>query len=567
MQEIKITQYNKLIVNYDTYEFSPSNYKNIAIIDPWYIDVTSAPDFVVNGLTVFNNYTQETVSDEGTTVLSKIKSSLTSTISKAKARIARIASYTDPTQDYPDEPIEEDPSLKTVTTVMQSYKEINKINIDSKITIADDTYSLHDHYIDIYRTNKHIHLVDTPPMDHESLVKYVLTQMSNTASITTYDHYIRVNDYYAISKPENVTVDQNDAILYPYYVNYAVATLGQRQCIPRIQTITTTYDYQYLSFDLPAHQVEGYYYIRDSIDTSKIIDVAAGSYTFTKYINTLYNAMIGTNYGTGGTYMYQYPYMPLRRQSGFNIGFYGIPSADGTNVYNDMYCKLHCMWPQQNAIAHVSIMPANSRCLHIPSGNWTVDDLITFVNNNKDDCLFTLASTDHYIYIKADTPFIINPICKIITSDTDIAETFNMTHILLKNPMYQHFTAFAASKSGLSGIEEGDFTPAEFLRWIYNKTKVKFNIRNGIISYDLGTQLIIGNNPFFINNTDTGIFDNLCGLTTIPYRVVITGAAKLVGKKDYYDYNPVLEPYDYSSVNINNNITTTLNSANVVLMQ
>ena len=72
---VTITTYNKLIVNYDTYEFSPSNYKNIAIIDPWYIDVTSAPDFVVNGLTVFNNYTQETVSDEGTTVLSKIKSS------------------------------------------------------------------------------------------------------------------------------------------------------------------------------------------------------------------------------------------------------------------------------------------------------------------------------------------------------------------------------------------------------------------------------------------------------------------------------------------------------------
>lgn len=564
MHEVTITQYNKLIVNYDTYEFSPSNYKNIAIIDPWYIDVTSAPDFVVNGLTVFNNYTKETVSDEGTSVLSKIKSSFASKISKAKARLARIASYTDPTQDYPDEPIEDDPSVKTVTTVMQSYKELNNLN---EITIADDTYSLHDHYIDIYRTNKHIHLVDTPPMDHENLVKYVLKQMSNTASITTYDHYIRVNDYYAISKPENVTVDQNDAILYPYYANYSIAILGQRQCIPRIQTITTTYDYQYLSFDLPAHQVEGYYYIRDSIDTSKIIDVAAGSYTFTKYMNTLYNAMIGTNYGTGGAYMYQYPYMPLRRQTGFFIGFYGIPSADGTNVYNDMYCKLHCMWPQQNAIAHISIMPANSRCLHIHSGNWTVDDLITAVNSNKDDCLFTLASTDHYIYIKADTPFIINPVCKIVTSDTDIAETFNMTHVLLKNPMYKHFTAEAASDLGLSGREEGDFTPAEFLRWIYNKSGVKCNIRNGIISYDRNTKLIIGDNPFFTNNIKTGIFDNLCGLTTIPYRVVITGDVKLVGKKDYYDYNPVLEPYDYSSVNINNNITTTLNSANVVLIQ
>lgn len=562
MQEVKITQYNKLIVNYDTYEFSPSNYKNIAIIDPWYIDVTSAPDFVVNGLTVFNNYTQETVSDETTTVSARAKSSL---ISKAKARLARIASYTDPTQEYPDEPVVDDPSTRTVTTVMQNYKELN--TIDDTITIADDKYSLHDHYIDIYRTNKHVHLTNTPEMDHESLVKYVLTQMSNTATITTYDHYIRVNDYYAISKPENVTIDQNDAMLYPYYANYSVAILGQRQCIPRIQTITTTYDYQYLSFDLPAHQVEGYYYIRDSVDTSKIIDVAAGSYTFTKYLNTLYNAMMGTNYGTGGTYMYQYPYMPLRRQTGFNIGFYGIPSADGTNVYNDIYCKLHCMWPQQSAIAHVSIMPANSRSLHVPKGEWKINDLITAVNSNKDDCLFTLASTDQYIYIKADTPFIINPVCKIITSDTDVAETFNMTHVLLKNPMYKHFTAEATSDLGLSGREEGDFTPAEFLRWIYNKTGVKCNIRNGIISYNRDTILTVSDNPFFTNNTETGTLENLCGLTTIPYSVVITGAAKLVGKKDYYDYNPVLEPYDYTSVNIDNNITTTLNSTNVVLMQ
>ncbi len=42
---MKITQYNKLIVNYDTYEFTPSNYKQIVIDNPWYIDTSSAPDF------------------------------------------------------------------------------------------------------------------------------------------------------------------------------------------------------------------------------------------------------------------------------------------------------------------------------------------------------------------------------------------------------------------------------------------------------------------------------------------------------------------------------------------
>lgn len=42
---VTITTYNKLIVNYDTYEFTPSSYSNIAIDNPWYINCESAPDF------------------------------------------------------------------------------------------------------------------------------------------------------------------------------------------------------------------------------------------------------------------------------------------------------------------------------------------------------------------------------------------------------------------------------------------------------------------------------------------------------------------------------------------
>lgn len=42
---VTITTYNKLIVNYNTYEFTPSSYSNIAIDNPWYINCESAPDF------------------------------------------------------------------------------------------------------------------------------------------------------------------------------------------------------------------------------------------------------------------------------------------------------------------------------------------------------------------------------------------------------------------------------------------------------------------------------------------------------------------------------------------
>ena len=50
MQEITITQYNKLIVNYETFELTPSSYSCIAIDNPWYINCESAPDFLGGGI-------------------------------------------------------------------------------------------------------------------------------------------------------------------------------------------------------------------------------------------------------------------------------------------------------------------------------------------------------------------------------------------------------------------------------------------------------------------------------------------------------------------------------------
>ena len=45
-QNVTITTYNKIVINYDTYELTPSNNKNIVIDNPWYIDTSSAPNFV-----------------------------------------------------------------------------------------------------------------------------------------------------------------------------------------------------------------------------------------------------------------------------------------------------------------------------------------------------------------------------------------------------------------------------------------------------------------------------------------------------------------------------------------
>lgn len=65
MSDIIITQYNKLIINYDTIEISPSNYKEISFDNAWYLNFEDAPDFIENNITAIekNNLVNITVPD------------------------------------------------------------------------------------------------------------------------------------------------------------------------------------------------------------------------------------------------------------------------------------------------------------------------------------------------------------------------------------------------------------------------------------------------------------------------------------------------------------------------
>lgn len=194
----------------------------------------------------------------------------------------------------------------------------------------------------------------------------------------------------------------------------------------------------------------------------------------------------------------------------------------------------------------------------VPPKQYTVDELITAVNSNSSTVLFTLSSSKDYIYINCDMPFIINPICSIVTEDTDTSENFNTQHILMKNPLsYRYFTAKCTYKSK-TYTQDGPFTPAEFLRWIYSVTGVRCNIHNNIIQC-LDYDLTVDENPFF-EFKEFGIVENKCGLRTINYNIDLDNGCKLIN----VNYYPSLTTYDYQQVQpISNNIITTLNTIKV----
>ena len=486
MYDIAITTYNKLIVNYDTYEFTPFSYSNIAIDNPWYINCESAPDFC-------------------------------------------------------NPPPPEQNMLKDT------------------ITIAEDTYAFENTPVVIKQwqhQDRDYTFTDQTPSNHKDMVTTIFKTLRNGAGIvTSTNHYIITNintdsdnwsSYY--KEPDSIT--QHDSILFPVVNAHTGFFIGPLQHIPYIRTITITINSNDLAIDMPTHELSVNVY--SSGDYS--ISIPEGRYTYAEYFDHVYNVVWNTSFPKNGVeYIYKYNYMPMLRNQLL---------VTGDDYAKSLYCKLYCGgYYQNNKVNTNTLLPANSRCLHIPEGEWTADDLINAVNSNSDDCLFTLSSDNKYIYIKSDFPFIINPVCKIITKDTDTSETFAKQHILLKHPMNKHFTA-SCSYNGQTFQSEDNFTPAEFLRWIHKVTGVSCNIHDDVIYCP--ANITVSDNPFF-EFKENGTVVNLCGLSTLSYKVNITSACKIVSKSGYIDYNPEFISYDYSA-NINNNITSTLNTSKVKLL-
>ena len=465
---MKITQYNKLIVNYDTYEFTPSNYKQIVIDNPWYIDVSSAPDFV------------------------------------------QIAN-----------------------------KEIN--NYNDFITIPEDVYTYEANSFDITINNNgnssslSMSINKITNKSHTEILNTIKNTIGGKITFTDYYAFYSYNYQYFTSNVYVLT--QQEQILFPIINIYNYIS---NQPIPLIKTLTITIDSSNFHMYIPADTITKRW------NGSSTVSIIAGNYTYEEYINIIFDN-IKTNQIN---YIYLYDYMPITR-----INF-PICKIEG-KYFNKLNGIFHCF--NNLNMVHNVFMPANSRCLYIPPKDYSVDELISSVNSNSSNVLFTLSSTKDYIYINCDMPFIINPVCSIVNEDTDITETFKTSHILMKNPLsYRYFTA-TCTYNNKTYTQEGPFTPAEFLRWIYSVTGVKCRIHKDIIQC-LDYDIIVGENPYFVFK-EFGIVENKCGLQTIDYHIDLDNGCNLID----VDYYPTLTPYDYTIQPISNNMITTLNTTKVVI--
>ena len=469
MQEIKITQYNKLLVNYDTYEFTPSNYSQIVVDNPWFIDTSLAPDF------------------------------------------------------------------------MQSVQEINNLN---NLTINEDTYSYEENSFKMYLTKsigdvndlsvtrkegKHIDIINGICNEIDFIMNHETSYYANI-------HYNYI-EYYT-SNATNMT--QSEQILFPILNVYGFMN---NQTIPLIKTITITFDSSQFHMYIPEDTLS------ITWKNTSTLTMPASDYKYIDYVSTIFDHLQSTR--NKFKYIDEYPYMTIDR-------FQNPECLISGGEFNKLYGIFHC-YKNNNAL-HNSIMPANSRCLHVPSGDYTVDDFINKVNSNSSDVLFTLSSTNKYIYVNCDMPFIINPVCSIVNENTDISETFNTKHVLMVHPMNKYFTATCTYKSQTYS-QEDHYTPAGFLKWIYSVTGVKCRIHNNIIQC-LDYDLIVGDNPYFVFK-EFGIVENLCGMHTIDYKVVLDNSCDLLS----INYEPILTSYDYSFVNITDNIVTVMNTSPVELFK
>lgn len=462
--DVKITRYNKLVINYDTYELSPSNNKHIEINNPWYVDTSSAPDFV-GVIEETNNYSTVTVPEDKYSI--------------SNYKVAR----------------------------WYNGGDVNKISFSAEnVSHAD-------------MIKKFVRSF------YEGEIDYIPTSVGKLYEDDYYMVYYPGNVWCTHYQANDTTTEQN--ILCPVSINnYHGNHYTADQAFPLIKTITITINSNHLQMDLDEHDVVC---INSTNGKTTTIHFPKGTYTASEYCNKL------GGYSFNEIYVKGYNYMPNCRLIGSVLRF------SGDYITNTVAYKLLCVKTNNSEIHH-TLQPANNRCIHVTPGEVNLHDMINTVNNSNVD--FTLSSDNHYIYVNCDMPFIINPVCSIVNENTDISETFATSHVLMKHPMYKEINC-TVTHNGVEYICNGDYTPAEFLIWITDKTGVKFNVNGDVITYN--EILTVTDNPFFqfetpmlLRSSSEPVYTvtNLCNMSTTPMEVtIVRNQMDSYKSVDLYEYN------------------------------
>lgn len=227
------------------------------------------------------------------------------------------------------------------------------------------------------------------------------------------------------------------------------------------------------STDLPVYTIPQSF---DMSINSSVFTIQQGDYTAKTFHNTLFESIkdIITEYGrnnieTTNKYIY--------------IDRFYAPELKflSNEQFDSYYNKLHTFhtYPSIDAAKYVrfptSLYPT-FRSLSIPSGEYTKDSLVNYINTHT--TLFTAEAIDNTIYIKADKPFIFNPSMTLHDTSTDFSENFATSHVLCTVAQEEETinTQFKDLTTSTDYTLQGTYTPATLLRHLHELTSASFNI-------------------------------------------------------------------------------------------
>ena len=468
--KVNITQENTIRYNFDTISVSPSNYKEIFIENPWYLDTSEAPDFQNIWDVEKNTFKEFTVPEDTYSVNNynlQVRLGNTSTITAKTINI----------------------SNKSHLNLLKDYYNSIKSSAGDYIWTSSQLYSLKYYYL--------------------------------------FHGYSVSNDSFA--SRWNGTPTRNNSILIPIMFNDdTVLRQGTFQEIPIVTNISITFDENNFSYNLPEHKIYGGNYS----GLTGEFTVPAGTYTPLQYHECIMQVLPSDNTWRP-TFdvdtMYQYPFTKISMKSLYTSYYYGGSGTNEHNTFNDLYGKLHLVYPSNSnyKIGHACNGPATNRCLSCTSGVWNVDDFVNYVNTTDEEKLFGCMSTTHEIFVTASLPFIINPVCSItklgeadITPEGSTDYTFGTQKRILYHPMYKQIDC-TVTYNGTTHTISGRYTPAELLREIKTLTNADIEVnKNADDEYNVEFPdgLTISDNPFFTST------ENLSGLSRMDFTISVNPA-------------------------------------------
>lgn len=457
--KVYIIQENTIKYNFDTIKVSPSNYKQIFIENPWYLDTSEAPDFQN-----INDFEKNTIKN-----------------------------FTVPEDTY--------------TVIAYRICRYTGTNIEKSINVRDRShYDILKYYFNTLGSSGGDYVLNSSNMPQ--LKYYYLFDGYSAYGNGNYATFFNGEGNSYKNNSILIPVTKTDG---PYYTTF--------QEIPIITNISITFDSNTFALELPEHRINGK---TESSDMTSII-VPAGKYTCSQYHDLIkqvipYSKTWG-NFNTIET-MFRYPFCMTARRSNPKAWYCGDNTYP---LFNDLYCKLHLLYPcsADKYIAHACNGPATHRCLSCTAGIWNIDDFINYVNTTDDEKLFGCRSTTHEIFVTASMPFIINPACSMtklgeadITPENSTNYKFGTQKRILYHPMYKEINC-TVTYNGTTHTISGRYTPAELLREIKTLTNADIKVYNNNDEYNINFPegLTISDNPFFTST------ENLSGLSRMNFTV------------------------------------------------